>query len=249
MHHSISGFADSRIHRFLCVVACLALCTRPVSAQEQKVDSTSGLWLSAGMLVGGTLLDGNTGRTWSSVGAPGPGVGGAFAAGLDVGRFGAALGLEAATLEVGDQRGSSMAVAATLRWWPPQRRVAAWEPMIELGYVRFGVGGTRVLPAEVPPELFTSGAQRQQGPDDDLSLHGNGIRLGVAVEHKWIAGSLLMLGFGADAVHFSAATYQGSRQSLTRPGWGMVPRTILGVRMPLKLNLLTIDTSPSGPPL
>ena len=115
------------------VVACLALGARPVSAQDQKVDSTSGLWLSAGALVGGTLLDGNTGRTWSSVGAPGPGIGGALAAGLDVGRFGAALGLEATTLEVGDQRGSSLALAATLRWWPPQRHVGAWEPMIELG--------------------------------------------------------------------------------------------------------------------
>src|SRR5690349_13174796 len=175
------------IHRFACVVAWLALVAHPVSAQEQKVDSTSGLWLSAGMLVGGALLDGNTARTWSNVGAPGPGVGGAFAGGLDVGRFGAAVGLEAATLEVGGQRGSSFALAATLRWWLPQRRVAAWEPMIELGYVRFGVGGTRVLPAEVPPELFASGAQRQQGPDDDLSLHGNGIRLGLAVEHKFVA--------------------------------------------------------------
>jgi hypothetical protein len=106
-----------------------------------------------------------------------------------------------------------------------------------------------VLPAEVPPELFTSGAQRQQGPDDDLSLHANGIRLGLAVEHKFVAGSLLMLGAGADVVHFSAATYQGFTQSLTRPGWGVVPRTILGVRMPLKLNVLTIDTRPSDPPL
>jgi hypothetical protein len=51
---------------------------------------------------------------------------GAFAGGLDVGRFGAAVGLEAATLEVGGQRGSSFALAATLRWWPPQRRVASW---------------------------------------------------------------------------------------------------------------------------
>lgn len=234
--------------RLAVVVACLALSVRSVSAQDQKVDSTSGLWLSAGALVGGTFLDGNTSRTWASVGDPGPGLGGTLAAGLDVGRYGAALGLEAATLEVGDRRASSIALAATLRWWPPRRHVSSWEPMIELGYVRFGLGGTRVPPADVPTDLFRSGAPRQQGPDDNLRLHGNGVRVGMTVEHRFVAGSLLMLGLGADVVHFGAATYQGIEQSLSRPGWGINPRTMLGVRMPFHLNLLTVDTGPSRSP-
>jgi hypothetical protein len=229
------------------VVAFLALGARPASAQAQKEDSTSGPWLSVGALVGGTLLDGNTSRTWASVGDAGPSVGGAFAAGLDIQRVGVAVGLEAATLEVGDRRASSMAVAATLRFWPPRQRGSRWEPMIELGYVRFGLGGAHVSPAEVPPDLFTSGAQRQQGPDDNMRLHGNGIRLGMAVEHKWVAGSLLMLGLGADVVHFGAATYQGNEQSLTRPGWGITPRTMLGVRMPFKMDFLRMSNGSSNP--
>ena len=229
------------------VVACLALGTRPASAQKQMEDSTSGPWLSVGALVGGTLLDGNTSRTWASVGDPGPGVGGAFAAGLDVRRVGVAVGLEAATLQVGDRRASSMAMAATLRFWPPRQRASRWEPMIEVGYVRFGFGGAHVSPSDVPPDLFASGAQRQQGSDDNMRLHGNGIRVGMAVEHKWIRGSLLMLGLGADFVHFGAATYQGNEQSLTRPGWGITPRTVLGVRMPFRLNVLNIGTTSGRP--
>jgi len=246
-HRVTVRFSDSLILRFTVVLACLVLAARPVAAQDQKVDSTSGLWLSAGALIGGTLLDGNTSRTWSGVGDPGPGVGGAFAAGLDVGRYGAAVGLEAAMLKVGDRRASSVALAATLRWWPPLRRVSNWEPMFELGYVRFGLGGTRVLPAEVPADLFRSGTQVPKGPDDNMRLLGNGLRVGMTVEHRFLAGSLLMLGLGADVVHFDAATYQGLDQSLTRPGWGIAPRTILGVRMPVLLNSWGGGTRSSGP--
>jgi hypothetical protein len=212
------------------VVASLTLAARPAVAQAENVIGGRGVWLSGGMLVGGALFDGNTSRTWDGVGAPGPSIGGAFAAGYDATHLGAALGVEAATMRLGDRRGSSLALAATLRWRLPQHPAARWESQIELGYLRLGFGGTRVTAAEVPSGLFRGGSTVAGGFGDEMTLLGNGIRLGVSMERGWIPGTNLVLGLGADAVYFDTAAYQGYDLSLAKPGWGIMPRLLLGVR-------------------
>jgi hypothetical protein len=212
------------------VVASLALGVQPVLAQNGKVPDAPGVWLSAGMLVGGALFDGNTARTWEGVGDPGPSLGGAFAAGYDARHVGAALGLESATMKFGDRRGGSLALVATLRWRLTQHPAARWDPQIELGYVRLGFGGTRVTAVEVPSGLLRNPVLEGRGFGEEMSLLGNGIRLGVSLERGWIPGTNIVLGLGADAVYFDTATYQGYDESLTRPGWGVMPRLLLGVR-------------------
>ncbi|HEX7981534.1 MAG TPA: hypothetical protein VF461_23180 [Gemmatimonadaceae bacterium] len=212
------------------VVACLALGARHAAAQNENVVGASGVWLSGGMLLGGALFDGNAARTWANVGDPGPSVGGAFAAGYDARRVGAALDLEAASMRLGDRRGSSFALAATLRWRLPQPPATRWDSRIEVGYVRLGFGGIRVDAAEVPSDLFRGGSTVSGRISNAMTLLGNGIRLGVSMEHALKPGTNLVLGLGADAVYFDTATYQATDLSLARPGWGVMPRLLLGVR-------------------
>jgi len=214
------------------VAACLALGTRPAAAQDQKLASEPGAWVGVGMLTGGAVLDANASRGWEQVGHPGPSVGGALALGYDGTRLGAALGGELAVLTVGGRSGSSFALAATLRYRLPKRPASRWQPMAEIGYLQLGFGSARVTEAELPAGLFKSGVQGDQPTSNDLSLHGKGIRLGVSVERSWRLGTNLVLGLGADAVHFESATYEGTDKSLSNTGWGVMPRMLLGVRIP-----------------
>ena len=227
------------------VVACLALGARPAAAQDFKVDSTPSVWVSAGMLAGGAVLDGNASRGWQRVGHPGPSVGGALALGYDGTRVGAALGGELAVLTVGGRSGSSFALAVTLRYRLPKRPASHWQPMAEIGYLQLGFGSARVTEAELPSGLFKSGVQGDQPNSNDLSLHGKGMRLGVSVERAWRLGTNLVLGLGADAVHFDAATYEGTDKSLSKPGWGVMPRLLFGVRIPGLLRSATIASNPT----
>jgi len=214
------------------VAACLALGARPAAAQDEQPDSAPRpLWVSVGMLGGGSHLDGNASRGWERVGSPGPSLGGAVALGFDTRYVGAALGAEAAALKVGGRRGSSVALAATLRWRLPKTPASRWDPIVEVGYLRLGFGSARVSEAELPSGLFKNGVQGDWANDEDLSLRGNGIRMGVSVDRAWRPGMGLVLGVGADAVHFDAATYEGSPKSLSSPGWGIMPRLLLGMRI------------------
>jgi len=234
------------------VVACLALGTRPAAAQDLrpaavqdlKAANEPGVWVNVGMLGGGAVLDGNASRGWEQVGHPGPSVGGSLALGYDGTRFGGAIDGELAALKVGGRQGSSLAVAVTARWHVPMRPASRWQPIAEIGYVQLGFGSARVTEAEVPPGLFKSGVQGDQGTDNDLSLNGKGIRLGVSLERAWRLGTNVVLGLGADAVHFDGATYEGNDKSLTRPGWGVMPRLLFGVRIPAKLGSGTIVSEP-----
>jgi len=228
------------------VVACLALGARPAAAQDQKLASEPGVWVGVGTLAGGAVLDGNASRGWERVGRAGPTVGGSLAFGYDGARFGAAIDGELAALKVGGRQGSSVAVAATLRWRLPTGPAARWEPIVEVGYVQLGFGSARVTEAEVPPDLFKSGVRGDQGTNNDLSLNGKGVRLGVSVERAWRAGTNLVLGLGADAVHFDAATYEGTDKSLSKPGWGVMPRILFGLRIPAIMGHGTVASEPTN---
>jgi hypothetical protein len=208
---------------FISVSASAAL------AQDERLADAHGIWIGGAMLVGGALLDANSSRPWEQVGHPGPGIGGAFAAGYDGTQLGTALGLEAASMSIGGRRGTNLALAATIRWRPPIQ-TTRWEPRIEVGYVRFGLGAVRVTASELPPDLFRSGALGGQGVGEEMLLLGNGVRLGYSLERAWIPGTNIVLGLGADAVYFDTAAYQGYDESLAKPGWGVMPRIILGVR-------------------
>jgi hypothetical protein len=148
--------------------------------------------------------------------------------------MGAAVGAEATALKVGGRPGSSVVLTATLRWRLPKRPTSHWQPMVELGYLRLGFGSARVTQAELPAGLFKGSAQGDDAIDEDLSLRGHGIRMGVSMERAWRLGTNLVLGLGADAVRFGAATYEGSAKSLSAPGWGVMPRILLGVRIPVR---------------
>ncbi len=215
------------------VVACLALGAHPLAAQDEKPDSEPRpLWVGVGLLSGDARLDGNASRGWQQVGNPGPSLGASVALGFDTQHLGGAIGAEAAALKVGSRRGSSLALTTTLRWRFAKRPTTQWQTMGEIGYVRLGFGSARVSEAELPSGLFKNGVQGDVAGDNDLSLHGNGIRMGMSVERPWRLGTRLVLGIGVDAVHFSAATYEGSDKSLTSPGWGIMPRILLGVHIP-----------------
>ena len=82
-------------------------------------------------------------------------------------------------------------------------------------------------------------------PSNDLSLNGKGIRLGVSVERAWRMGTNLMLGLGADAVRFGAATYEGNDKSLSRPGRGVLPHLLFGVRIPALSRSAVIASNPT----
>lgn len=221
------------------VAVCLAFLARPAAAQDEKADTVSRVWMSAGMLVGGTVLDGNAERGWERVGRPGPSFGGSIGLGFDIRQVGAAFGVDAAALKVGDRRGSSVALSAVLRYRFPKAPAARWERTIEAGYVHLGFGSARVTETELPPGLFTSAPQGDRALEDDLSLRGHGIRMGVSMERGWRAGTNVVLGLGADAVHFNAATYEGSSKALSNAGWGVLPRILVGVRIPaLPLTVL-----------
>jgi hypothetical protein len=209
---------------------------RTASAQDDRIAAAHGVWIGSAMLVGGALLDDDSARPFELVGHPGPSIGGAFAVGYDGARLGTALGLEAASMSIGGRRGTNLALAATIRWWPPHQ-TTRWEPRIEVGYVRFGLGAVRMNAGELPPGLFRSGAIGGQGVGEEMSLLGNGIRLGYSLERGWIPGTNIVLGLGADAVYFDTASYQGYDESLTQPGWGVMPRIMLGIRsFPRRLN-------------
>jgi hypothetical protein len=215
------------------VVACVALGARPLAAQDEKPDSEPRpLWVGVALLSGDAHLDGNASRGWQQVGNPGPSLGASVALGFDTQHLGGALGAEAATLKVGRRSGSSMALAATLRWRVAKRRTTQWQTMGEIGYVRLGFGSVRVSEAELPSGLFKNGVQGDVAGDNDLSLHGNGIRLGTSLERPWRLRTKLVFGIGVDVVHFDAATYEGSDKSLSNPGWGAIPRIFLGVHIP-----------------
>jgi hypothetical protein len=142
--------------------------------------------------------------------------------------LGAALDIERVTMKVGDRRGRSLALAATLRWRLPQPSTR-WDSRLEVGYVRLGFGA-EVGAGEIPSGLFRGGVPDVGSFDQHMTLLGNGIRLGVSMERALNPRTNLLLGLGADAVYFDNAAYRGYDLSLTQPGWAVMPRLLLGVR-------------------
>jgi hypothetical protein len=67
--------------------------------------------------------------------------------------------------------------------------------------------------------------------DARLRVVGDGVRTELSADRVWNRGTRIVMSVGADVVHFTSATYEHYDESLTSPGWGVLPRISLGFRI------------------
>ena len=197
-------------------------------SEREVAPLATGPWLSASAVIGRALLDQNSARGWERVGDFGLSVGAALSAGYDVRRVGLALELEATNVRVGSRPGGNLALAALVRAPAPWQPFSSRQTHLAAGYVRYGLGGAFVLPAELPAGYFHS-IPSPFADDSRLMLVGNGVRLGFSSDHAFSPRSGLVVSIGTDIVHFGTATYQHLDQTLSEPGWGVMPRLAVGL--------------------
>jgi hypothetical protein len=203
-----------------------------LGAQVPDAVAPRGFWLETSALIGAAILDENATRPWTNVGRVGPSLGLAGSVGVDGARLGISAGAEVASMRIGDRRGSNLAASATIRWAIPREPLPGWQSRIAAGYVRYGFGGAMVTPAELPPNVFRSAASLPiSSLDARLRVVGDGVRTELSAERVWNRRTRIVMGVGADVVHFTSATYQYYDESLTSPGWGVLPRITLGFRI------------------
>jgi hypothetical protein len=206
-------------------------CVR-LGAQLPNAVAPTGFWLETSAQVGAAILDENAARPWANIGRAGPSIGLSGSVGLDGARLGVAAGAEVASLRIGDRRGTSLAASATIRWAILMEPLPGWQSRVALGYVRYGFGGAMVAPAELPLNVFRSGASLPVSSlDARLRVVGDGVRTEFSADRVWSRRSRIVMSVGADVVHFTSATYQHYDESLTAPGWGVLPRISLGFRI------------------
>lgn len=217
----------------LIVLVCpAAISAQEVGARESDTQATpAGAWLAGSVVLGSALPDRRSALPWDRVGHFGLSTGGALSLGYDRRRFGLALDIDALRSRVGERTGSNLAVAAVARWMPTWQPFETWNLRVSSGYVRYGLGGAPIMPEELPPDLFRSGNPTQAYGDPRLSLLGNGARFGLSGERILHNGTTLIVSLGGDVVRFESANYQSYELTLSQPGWAVIPRLAVGVRV------------------
>lgn len=224
------AWVDSR--RAILLLAMLlaaSLRTSAASAQTstESTESSSGLWLGGSLAINQPRASKQLSRGWERVGHLGLGTGVVVSAGYDAPRFGFGLELESTNTHVGDRPGRNLAVAALLRIRSPWQPSRSWPARISAGYVRYGLGGSFILPSELPTGYFHAEPSALAG-GERLVLLGNGLRVGIEARHALSSRTAVAIGIGGDLAHFGSATYQHTDQTLTNSGWGVVPHLAVG---------------------
>ncbi len=199
---------------------------RSVGAQgaaAQTAGRPTGFRLEGTVSLGRPYLGGDGETFVDPFGHFGFGAGGAIGLGVDGRRFGVTGSLDVSHTTLNGAGGTAVALALVLQWSPAVQALGSWQPLVSAGYVR-----QAVVADDVSPEGGDGGPGVTP---HDVGLKGDGLRVGVGLEHRIGHRATVTVGLTGDFMSFDTASLDDADNGLRDPGWSIYPRLAVGLRV------------------